>query len=292
MSPSAQAPAQVATGKPELDEVEKAVKFYDDEDLIAPTAEEKAAYIRKLDFHIMPVIFLIYMLSVLVSSPTQILHSACPEKKTFNSSDILCGIQDRSNLGNAHQAGLDDGIGLVGNQYNLLGTIFYIGCELFPAFRLTCKSRHSTEVTLNKTSSLVPGKLEVTYRCCKTADTRLLSTDILSMWTVAGWKAFPAHIWCALVVFAWSSLSSLQSSVQNFSGLAAIRFFLGIFEAMYAGVPVYLSFFYPRDKIGFRQGLFISGSALANAYGGALGYAVRTLAPLFLFLYQTLTLQY
>lgn len=71
MSPSARAPSQVATGKPELDEVEKADKFYDDEDLIAPTAEEKAAYIRKLDFHIMPVIFLIYMLSVLVRSPAR-----------------------------------------------------------------------------------------------------------------------------------------------------------------------------------------------------------------------------
>lgn len=106
----------------------------------------------------------------------------------------------------------------------------------------------------------------------------LLLADILSMWTVAGWKAFPAHIWCAGVVFAWSSLSSLQASVQDFSGLAAIRFFLGVFEAMYAGVPVYLSFFYPRDKIGFRQGIFISGSALANAYGGALGYAVRSQA--------------
>lgn len=94
------------------------------------------------------------------------------------------------------------------------------------------------------------------------------------MWTVAGWKHFPAHIWCACVVFAWSTLSSLQASVQNFSGLAAIRFFLGVFEAMYAGVPVYLSFFYPRDKVGFRQGIFISGSALANAYGGALGYAI------------------
>lgn len=43
---------------------------------------------------------------------------------------------------------------------------------------------------------------------------------------------------------------------------------------MYAGVPVYLSFFYPRDKVGFRQGIFLSGSALANAYGGALGYAI------------------
>lgn len=67
MTAAARTPSQAATGKPELDEVEKADKYFDDEDLIAPTAEEKAAYVRKLDFHIMPVIFLIYMLSVLVS---------------------------------------------------------------------------------------------------------------------------------------------------------------------------------------------------------------------------------
>lgn len=79
MSPSARAPSQVATGKPELDEVEKADKFYDDEDLIAPTAGEKAAYIRKLDFHIMPVIFLIYMLSVLVRSPARYRRLHAPK---------------------------------------------------------------------------------------------------------------------------------------------------------------------------------------------------------------------
>lgn len=46
-------------------------------------------------------------------------------------------------------------------------------------------------------------------------------------------------------------------------------------EAMYGpGVPLYLSYFYPRDKIAFRHGVFLSGSALANAYGGALGYAL------------------
>ncbi|RKK30049.1 hypothetical protein BFJ65_g1955 [Fusarium oxysporum f. sp. cepae] len=43
---------------------------------------------------------------------------------------------------------------------------------------------------------------------------------------------------------------------------------------MFSGVPLYLSFFYPRDKVGFRQGIFLSGSALANAYGGVLGYAI------------------
>ena len=50
---------------------------------------------------------------------------------------------------------------------------------------------------------------------------------------------------------------------------------LGIIEAMYGpGVPLYLSFFYPREKIGLRTGIFLSGSALANAYGGALAYGI------------------
>lgn len=56
------------------------------------------------------------------------------------------------------------------------------------------------------------------------------------------------------------------------------RFFLGVAEAMYGpAVPFYLSFFYPRDKIGFRQGIFISGAAMANAYGGALAYGLATI---------------
>lgn len=75
-------------------------------------------------------------------------------------------------------------------------------------------------------------------------------------------------------MFIWSSISSIQASVHNYAGLVTLRFLLGVFEAMYAGVPLYLSFFYPRNKVGFRQGIFLSGSALANAYGGALGYAI------------------
>ena len=55
----------------------------------------------------------------------------------------------------------------------------------------------------------------------------------------------------------------------------ACRFFLGVSEAMYGpAVPLYLSFFYPRDRVGFREGVFISGAAMANAYGGALAYGL------------------
>lgn len=40
------------------------------------------------------------------------------------------------------------------------------------------------------------------------------------------------------------------------------------------GIGVYFAYFYPREKIGFRLGIFLSGSALANAYGGSLAYAI------------------
>jgi hypothetical protein len=66
------------------------------------TKEEEEAVIRKLDWHLMPLIFVLYSLSVL----------------------------DRSNLGNAKIAGMTKEIDLGGNRYAWLGTIFYISCEL------------------------------------------------------------------------------------------------------------------------------------------------------------------
>lgn len=56
------------------------------EDYVPATPAEEAAVIRKLDWHLLPFVFLLYMLSVL----------------------------DRSNLGNARLAGLEDAIDLKG----------------------------------------------------------------------------------------------------------------------------------------------------------------------------------
>ncbi|KAI1274984.1 retrograde regulation protein 2 [Xylaria sp. FL0933] len=162
-----------------------------------PTPEEEKSAIKKLDWRLMPMIFVIYSLSVL----------------------------DRSNLGNAHVAGLDESLGLKGNQYSTLGTFFYV-------------------------------------------------TYIIFQSAAAGWKHCPAHIWVTCIVVSFATISASQAATQNYAGIVVLRFLLGATEAMYAGVPVYLSFFYPRDKVGFRQGIFLSGSALANAYGGALGYAI------------------
>lgn len=65
------------------------------------TKAEEEAVIRKLDWRLLPYVFLLYMFSVL----------------------------DRSNLGNARLAGLEDAVDLSGWRYNWLGTIFYIACE-------------------------------------------------------------------------------------------------------------------------------------------------------------------
>lgn len=90
-----------------------------------------------------------------------------------------------------------------------------------------------------------------------------------------GWKAFPPHIWASVAVFLWGLISTIQSVCTNWGGLMTCRFFLGVVEAMYGpGVPLYLSFFYPRDKLGLRVGIFLSGAALANAYGGVLAYGI------------------
>ncbi|RFU23683.1 hypothetical protein B7463_g12656, partial [Scytalidium lignicola] len=162
------------------------------------TKEEEEAVIRKLDWHLMPLIFALYSMSVL----------------------------DRSNLGNARLAGMATDIDLSGNRYSWLGTIFYISYILF-------------------------------------------------QWTQMGWKVFPPHMWVAFACMFWGIVSSVQAATTSWAGLMVCRFLLAIPESMYGpGVPLYLSYFYPRERIGLRTGIFLSGSALANAYGGALAYGI------------------
>lgn len=84
---------------------------------------------------------------------------------------------------------------------------------------------------------------------------------IVSQWLLMGWKHFKPHIWCAAVVLIWGFIASIQATITSWSGLMACRWFLGMAEAAYGpGVPLYLTFFYPREKVGFRHGIFIAGT--------------------------------
>jgi len=100
----------------DLSEVELKTSKSDDDSGLGRTSrftiEEENAVIRKLDWHLMPLIFVLYSFSVL----------------------------DRSNLGNAKIAGMSKDIDIAGNRYAWLGTIFYISCSYnspYPNYHLS-----------------------------------------------------------------------------------------------------------------------------------------------------------
>lgn len=98
---------------------------------------------------------------------------------------------------------------------------------------------------------------------------------VIFQFSTLGWKIFKPHKWVAFVVLYWGTASTLQAVAFNWDGLMSCRFFLGWAETMFGpGIPLYFSYFYPRERIGTRFGIFLAGAALANAYGGALAYGL------------------
>lgn len=77
------------------------------------------------------------------------------------------------------------------------------------------------------------------------------------------------------MALGWGAASMLQAAASNFAGLIILRCLIGAFEAGFGpGVALYLSFFYRRSEMGFRFGLFISFSAIANCFASALAYGI------------------
>ncbi|KAI3330208.1 major facilitator superfamily domain-containing protein [Ustulina deusta] len=91
------------------------------------------------------------------------------------------------------------------------------------------------------------------------------------------WKIVPPHWWAFVCVFVWGTASTLQATAYNWSGLLASRFFLATAEAAFApGIPYLLSFFYKRNELGLRCGLYVSAAPLATTFAGALAYGITS----------------
>lgn len=94
------------------------------------------------------------------------------------------------------------------------------------------------------------------------------------------WKVVPPHYWAAFCVFAWGLVSTVQAAANSWGAMMALRFIMGASEVAYGpGVPFLLSFFYLRDELGLRSGLFLSAAPLANTFAGALAYAITSGSP-------------
>lgn len=93
------------------------------------------------------------------------------------------------------------------------------------------------------------------------------------------YRVFPPHIYIAACVAAWGLIASLQAVASSFAFLFVLRMLLGISEAAFGpGVPFYLSFFYKRDELALRTGLFISAAPLAISFAASLAWVITKLS--------------
>jgi len=79
---------------------------------------ERQRILRKLDWHLLPLVSTLYLLSFLWVNTCSALNV------TANS--ILCLQRDRSNIGNAKVAGMAHDLNLVGLKYNVAAAVFFV----------------------------------------------------------------------------------------------------------------------------------------------------------------------
>lgn len=92
------------------------------------------------------------------------------------------------------------------------------------------------------------------------------------------YRLIPPHIYISICVASWGLVASLQSVATSFPTLLILRALLGISEAAFGpGVPFYLSFFFKREELALRTGLFISAAPLATSFASSLAWLITKL---------------
>lgn len=104
-------------------------------------------------------------------------------------------------------------------------------------------------------------------------------TYILFEWMTLMYRLVPAHIYIPICVCGWGLAASFQSLSTSFWSMVFLRALLGITEAAFGpGVPFYLSLFYKREELAFRNGLFISAAPLASSFASSLAWLIIKLS--------------
>lgn len=87
-------------------------------------------------------------------------------------------------------------------------------------------------------------------------------------------KLRPA-LWLPIIMVAWGTVMTFMGFVTSYHGLLAARFFLGVTEAgLFPGVAYYLTQWYRRQELQFRQALVYSATQIAGAFSGLLAYGI------------------
>ncbi|KAF3386825.1 hypothetical protein F1880_001368 [Penicillium rolfsii] len=88
-------------------------------------------------------------------------------------------------------------------------------------------------------------------------------------------KRLRPSVFIPSIMLAWGICMTCMGLVKNYSGLMAVRWFLGLSEAgLFPGVGYFLSCWYKRSEFGLRMAIFFSAAALAGSFGGLLAAAI------------------
>ncbi|KAJ4359224.1 hypothetical protein N0V95_002391 [Ascochyta clinopodiicola] len=88
-------------------------------------------------------------------------------------------------------------------------------------------------------------------------------------------KRYGPHRVLPIMMFCFGSATLLASSVHNWSGMMALRWFLGMAESAFFPLTIYyLTTFYRRGELARRLALFYAASNIANAFSGLLAFGV------------------
>ncbi|KAF1916725.1 putative MFS transporter [Ampelomyces quisqualis] len=76
-------------------------------------------------------------------------------------------------------------------------------------------------------------------------------------------------------MMAWAIVSTCMAFVQNYQGMIATRFLLGVVEApFYPGGIYMISIFYKRKETAARMSIFYTGNLLASSFSGLIAAGV------------------
>ncbi|KAI6109499.1 major facilitator superfamily domain-containing protein [Pisolithus sp. B1] len=82
------------------------------------------------------------------------------------------------------------------------------------------------------------------------------------------------------MVTLWGIIAAMQGLVTDYTGLLLCRFFLGFAQgrlksvASFQGLALYLSSFYPRERLQIRITAFFASASLTGAFSGLLAAAI------------------
>ncbi|KAL4883545.1 major facilitator superfamily domain-containing protein [Aspergillus karnatakaensis] len=166
------------------------------------SGERLKKLVRKVDWHVLPQLILIYLMSYI----------------------------DRTNVGNARLFGVESDLGLSSQQWNTCLSIFFVTYAL----------------------GGVPSNIAL--------------------------QRFGPRIWLPFLLLSVACILVFTSLQNNFSGWAAFRVLLGVFEAgVFPGCSVVLTAWYSPKEVHSRMAIFYSGASAAGAFSGLLAYGIGQL---------------